>query len=107
VKILLMACVLVVCCTPTAPITPSADAAPDASLARAEAGEAGLPCAEACAALAAVSCPLGASAGCQAFLKSEVGSMSNPAVGNRPLTCTEIAQVRSLADARRLGFACP
>lgn len=95
----------VVACTPSpVPLTPT----PDASDAAPSTADASTTCAAACAALAAVSCPLGASPSCPAFLQgqSDAGSLPNPAAGGKPLTCAAVAQVRTLVDAQRMGFAC-
>ena len=61
----------------------------------------------ACAALKGASCPLGAAADCSTSLARDIGSgkVANVATG-KPLTCHDIAAVRTKADAVRLGFAC-
>lgn len=104
-KLGLLILLALVCCTPSpTPITPAPDASDAASL-----PETGTSCVAACAALTKASCPLGSAPSCPAFLQgqTDAGSMPNPAAGNRPLTCAEIAtQVRTTADAQRLGFAC-
>jgi hypothetical protein len=78
---------------------PSPDAAPapppDAS------------CASACASLTAAGCSLSGQGDCSTFLTRDLGSgkVPNPATG-RPLTCADVAAVRTQADAQRLGFSC-
>jgi hypothetical protein len=69
-------------------------------------------CQRGCAALAApaVACPIGGDASdCAGYLRTlnDLGKEPNPANGNRPLKCSDVAKVRSKSDARSLGFACP
>lgn len=93
---LLAGAILLSACPPS-PVTPppDADAAPSAS------------CATACAALAAAGCSLGKQSDCPAFLTRDLGSGKVPnAATGRPLTCGDVASVKTVPDAQLLGFAC-
>lgn len=82
------------------------DSGQDASVQ--DAGPSTLACRQACAALTAVGCQHGEPMLCAATftLILSVGKISNPTT-QKPLTCDDIAAVRSKAGARALGFACP
>jgi hypothetical protein len=82
--------------TPAVPPPDASDAAPQAT------------CAAACSALAApaVACPIGAAASCPAFLTQLSSSGQYAPYDAGPVTCAEIAAVKTSADARRLGFTC-
>jgi len=62
----------------------------------------------ACQALTTASCQLGDATSCAAFMKRDLGSgkVPNPTT-HKPLTCQDVVQVRTRADAQKLGFACP
>lgn len=64
-------------------------------------------CNAACAALAAVPCPLGTSPTCASFMLSLVttSKQANPKTAC-PITCTDVAAVKTAADAKALGFGC-
>lgn len=64
-------------------------------------------CASACAALRAAGCSVGAEADCSAFLIRDFGSgkVPNPET-QKPITCADVAAVKTKADAVRLGFVC-
>lgn len=64
-------------------------------------------CALACAALAAANCPHGSLTVCAAIFTRILadGKVGNPQTG-QPLTCAEIAKVRTPIDAMALGFKC-
>lgn len=96
-KIILLTAVLAAC-TPT-PVTPAPDA--DGSPAPSD------PCTAACAALAAATCPMGGATTCASFMQtlSSSGKVSEPDSG-KPLTCADVALVKTKADAVRLGFVC-
>lgn len=66
-----------------------------------------LDCARACGALQAAGCSLGNRSDCDNFLLRDlsIGRVSNAATG-RPLTCADIAQIRTRADAVAMGFLC-
>ena len=65
-------------------------------------------CQAACSALSAAGCALGAQPGCGLFLDhmQADGKEANAAT-RKPLTCADVAGVKTKADAVRLGFACP
>jgi len=64
-------------------------------------------CAAACAALRTAGCSLGDAGDCPTFLSGLIatGKQANP-VTSRPITCTDIATVKTKADAVTLGFSC-
>ena len=88
-------------CTP-ASVTPSPGA--DGSPTPAPASD---PCSQACAALATASCPMGSAATCALFMQtlSTSGKVVNP-TDQKPLTCADVALVKTKADAIKLGFLC-
>ena len=93
---------------PPAPMPPDAtDAYAPIVDAYAPPSEASTACAAACAALAAASCPLGGTSDCPTFMARDIGSgkVANAATG-KALTCIDIAQVKTKADAQKLGFVC-
>jgi hypothetical protein len=92
-------------CHPTVPLSPP----PDASDASAFGDSPNLDdCQKGCAALATVGCTLGDGGDdCAAFMRSiNGGKEPNPST-HKPLMCSDVASIRSKADAQRLGFVCP
>lgn len=91
-------------CHPTPPPAPLPDASDAAVLGDAPQDD----CQRGCAALAAVGCTLTPDAAdCAAFLRViNNGKEPNP-VTHKPLMCSDVAAVRSKADAQKLGFVCP
>jgi hypothetical protein len=97
-------------CTPTpTPVVPTPDASDASAL-----GDTIVPtidasadCVAACAALAPV-CKLGSANDCASFMDRDIGSgkVANAATG-KPLTCADVALVKSKTDAQKLGFVCP
>jgi len=66
-------------------------------------------CQQGCAALTAVNCPLSTDASdCAGFLRvlNDQGKEPN-AKTHKPLTCADVAAVKTKDDARALGFVCP
>ena len=104
-RLAVLALLLVGCPTPS-PVPPTP---PDASDASALGDSTPLDdCQRGCAALAAVACTLGDSgADCAGFLRVLNGGKEPNPVTRRPLTCADVATVRTKADAVRLGFVCP
>lgn len=67
-------------------------------------------CQRGCAALAAptVACTLGdGGADCAGFLRVLNGGKEPNPLTHKPISCADVAKVRSKADARALGFVCP
>lgn len=87
--------------------TPNPPPGPDAAPAPVDAGPVSSPCASACAALAAVSCPIGNRLDCAAALTRILGTgkVPNKATG-RPLTCDDVKLVRTQLEAESEGFTC-
>ena len=97
---LILAGLALIGCPPTpAPLPPS----PDAS----DAAPGACSWDVACASLAAASCPLGAQPDCATTMARDIGSgkVANATTG-RPMTCADIAAVKTKLDAQNLGFAC-
>lgn len=91
-----------------APPAPVVDAAPALDTAPAPViTDASGPCVSACAALQAAGCSIGTHADCPTVEDRDLGSgkVANPATG-KPLTCADVAKVKSRADAQRFGFVC-
>lgn len=61
-----------------------------------------------CAALVAASCPIGdGGADCAGFLRTlDNGKEPNKSTGH-PITCAQVAAVKSKTDAQAIGFVCP
>jgi hypothetical protein len=64
-------------------------------------------CVMACAALSAAGCSVGAQSDCPAFLTRDlgIGKVPNPTT-QKPMTCADVAGVRTKANAQALGFVC-
>jgi hypothetical protein len=72
-----------------------------------DAGPSTLTCRQACSALAAVGCPHGDTLLCAAvFTRILMPGKINIPRTSQPMTCVDIAAVRSIKDATRLGFDC-
>ena len=103
-KLALLSALLLAACHPTPPVPTS----PDASDASAF-GDAPLDdCQRGCAALMNAGCTLGdGGPDCAAFLRAiNAGKEPNPQT-RKPLTCADVAAVKTKDDARKLGFVCP
>lgn len=64
-------------------------------------------CQAGCKSLAAANCFLGTEKNCIGVLRQAASSHQsiNKATG-KPITCQEIAAIKTTADARRIGFSC-
>lgn len=110
-------CAFLAGCPAPAPVTPPSPDASDASAlgeTATPACDASAACANACAALAAATCPLGGAQGCPCFMQTlssagqpggTGGGLANKATGHA-LTCDDAAKVKTKADAIALGFVC-
>jgi hypothetical protein len=114
--VLAVLCLFACACPPQpTPVVPVPDASDASALGESAAPscDAGATCTSACAALSAATCPLGGAQGCGCFMQSlstagqtgGIGGLANKATG-RPLTCDDVAKVKTKADAIALGFVC-
>jgi|SRR5579859_594041 len=106
-SLIAIAALLCACPPPAPPQPPGPDASDAAPSPPPSPGD----CSAACAALALAGCALGAAADCPAFMARDIGSgkVPDPTTCHPrclPLTCATIAQVKTVADAQRLGFVC-
>lgn len=101
-----IAALLVACNTPSPGPSPSPPGPTPPT--PADSGPPSSTCAQACAALAAASCPMGSDASCPPFLQTlnDKKKQPNPSNGNKPLTCDDVVKVKTKADAVALGFVC-
>ena len=89
-------------CPGPAPVVPTPDASDASTI-----GDALDPCVAACQALAIAGCPMGVTASCPTFMSSLAASQKVPnAATQKPITCQDVALVRTRTDALKLGFTC-
>jgi len=64
-------------------------------------------CAPGCTALKAAGCFLGAESSCVRILEQAAASHNSTSKATgKPLTCKEVAAIKTTANARRIGFSC-